>query len=429
MRTAWTRGLWLLALAFTAACGSAGSPGPASTAAPAWPIVIQPMTMPSAGHTDSPQLTVSSGGVILSWIEHRGATAYLRYAQRTAGGWSQTRTVSSGGNWFLSWADVPSVIRLRSGALVANWYRATDPAAEAYDIRLSYSTDDGQTWAMPFGPHSDGTTTQHGFLTMVELPDDSLGLIWLDGRAQALDQAAREGGSMGLYFGRFDTTRATPGGADTGWTQTAEQPIDARVCECCPTAAALTAEGLLAAFRDRSPREIRDIYVSRLDTAAAGAEWTPGRPIHADNWMIEACPVNGPMLSARGRDVAAAWFTARNEMPQAFAAFSTDAGQTWSSPIRVDDVSTLGHVDIELLADGSAVVGWMEFSSQRSSFRLRRVERSGARSAAVEVTPARVSGHPRIARSGNELVVAWTESGGEGAAEPEQVKGAVVTLP
>jgi hypothetical protein len=135
------------------------------------------------------------------------------------------------------------------------------------------------------------------------------------------------------------------------------------------------------------------------------------------------------VLSASGRDVVAAWFTARNEMPQAFAAFSTDAGQTWSSPIRVDDVSTLGHVDIELLTDGSAVVGWMEFSSQRSSFRQRRFERSGARSAAVVVTPARVSGHPRIARSGNELLVAWTESGGEDAAGPEQVKGAVVTLP
>jgi hypothetical protein len=254
---------------------------------------------------------------------------------------------------------------------------------------------------------------------MVELPDESLGLIWLDGRDQVLNRTASQGGSMGLYFGRFDAR----------WRQTAEQPIDARVCECCPTTAAVTADGVLTAFRDRSPREIRDIYVSRLDTATAGAEWTPARPIHADNWMIEACPVNGPVLSARGRNVAAAWFTARNEMPQAFAAFSTDAGRTWSSPIRVDDVSTLGHVDIELLADGSAAVGWMEFSSQRSSFRLRRVERSGARSAAVEVTPARVSGYPRIARSGNELLAAWTESGGEGDGTPEQIKGAVVKLP
>ena len=47
------------------------------------------------------------------------------------------------------------------------------------------------------------------------------------------------------------------------------------------------------------------------------------------------------------------------------------------------------------------------------------------------MTAARVTGYPRIARNGDELVVAWTESGeGEAAAEtPEQVKGAIVKLP
>ena len=34
------------------------------------------------------------------------------------------------------------------------------------------------------------------------------------------------------------------------------------------------------------------------------------RAVHDDGWKIAACPVNGPMLSARGRDVAIAWFTA-----------------------------------------------------------------------------------------------------------------------
>ena len=169
-------------------------------------------------------------------------------------------------------------MRLSSGTLVANWYPATDAAAEAYDVRLAYSTDAGRTWSTPFSPHTDRTKTQHGFVSMVEMPDATLGLIWLDGRDQQLNTADPDGGSMSLYYAHFDKA----------WKQTAEQPVDSRVCECCPTTAVVTSDGLLTAFRDRSPREIRDINVARLDTAGGGT-WTPARPIHVDNWLIEAC--------------------------------------------------------------------------------------------------------------------------------------------
>jgi hypothetical protein len=415
MRTLWIGRLSLsLALLHAACGGSSTAPKPAGTAAAPWAITLEPIPLPAVGHTDSPQLTSSGSGTILSWIEHRGGTAYLRFAQRTASGWSEARTVSSGGNWFLSWADVPSIIRLSNGTLVANWYRATDPSIEAYDVRLSYSTDSGKSWSTPFGPHSDRTTTQHGFASLFEHPDGTFGLIWLDGRGQEINKAVPEGGAMGIYYGRFDRE----------WKQTAESPVDTRVCECCPTTAAVTTDGVLIAFRDRSPREIRDINVSLL----ANGAWTPARPVHVDNWMIEACPVNGPMLIARGQRVAAAWFTGAGDKPQAYAAFSSDAGRSWGEPIRLDDGSTLGHVDIELLDDGSAVATWMEFADQRSWFRMRRVESSGAKSAAVAITSARVTGYPRVARNGNELVLAWTESG-EDAESPEQVKGAVVRLP
>lgn len=407
-----------LSLAGLALSACNNAPSPAEPAAPTvapWAVTVEPIALPPTGHTDSPQLTASDSGTILSWIEHRGGTAYLRFAARSASGWSETRTVASGGNWFLSWADVPAVMRLGNGTLVANWYRATDLALEAYDILLSYSTDAGNTWARPFSPHTDRTTTQHGFVSMVELPESGLGLLWLDGRDQALNKTDPEGGSMGLYFSRFDA----------GWKQGPEERVDARVCECCPTTAVSTADGVLTAFRDRSPREVRDINVSRLDNGT----WTPARPVHVDNWMIEACPVNGPMLSARGRDVAVAWFTAKDDQPHAFVAFSSDAGRTWMDPIRLDDASTLGHVDVELLDDGSAVATWVEFADQRSSLRMRRIERSGARSAALPVTTARVTGYPRLAQSGSELVLAWTESGEPGDETPEQVKGAVVKLP
>jgi hypothetical protein len=60
--------------------------------------------------------------------------------------------VASGTDWFVSWADVPSVSRLADGTLVAQWLKNVDPSIEAYDLRLSTSHDNGRTWTTPFSP-------------------------------------------------------------------------------------------------------------------------------------------------------------------------------------------------------------------------------------------------------------------------------------
>jgi hypothetical protein len=394
---------------------------PSSTQAPpspaAWPVTVQPSTVPTTGTTAEPQLTSSKDGVILSWLEQKGPTAILKFSERTAAGWSPAQTVASGNDWFVSWADVPSVMRSSDGTLVAQWLKAVDLKIEAYDLRLSYSRDNGKKWAAPFAPHHDKTISQHGFATLFESPDKGFGLVWLDGRDTARHQSDPENVEMGVYFATFDPS----------WKQTAEALANPRVCECCSTSIAVTSEGVIAAFRDRSPKEIRDIAVSRLEKGA----WTEAIPVHVDNWQIDSCPVNGPSITARGRQVAASWFTTRDDKGHAYAAFSNDAGRTWSEPVRLDDDTSLGHVDIELLDDGAAVASWVEFTGQRARLRVRRVESSGARSAPVEIAGSaagRVSGVPRIARVANDLIVAWTESMGEEESN-QQVKAAIVRLP
>jgi hypothetical protein len=149
-------------------------------------------------------------------------------------------------------------------------------------------------------------------------------------------------------------------------------------------------------------------------------------PVHRDKWKIAACPVNGPALSANGRDVAIAWFTGVGDEGHVHAAFSSNSGETFGAPIRIDGVGAVGRVDVELLADGSAAVTWIEFADQRSQFRIRRVDRGGAKSSSSIVSgiPAgRASGYPRLARRGNELLFAWTDPG-----ETSQVRTAVARL-
>jgi hypothetical protein len=403
--------------AILAGCSRAEQPAGQNTESPkdaAWPVTVEPLAVPATGQSAQPNLSVSDNGVILSWLEHRDATATFKFAERTAGKWSDARTVASSDNWFISGADVPTVMRLSDGTLVATAYPAVDPLIEAYDLQLSYSRDEGKTWSRAIAPHHDKTKTQHGFATLFELPDRALGLVWLDGRDQELNKTDPDGGAMALYFASFDRN----------WKQTAEEAVNARVCECCQTTAAVTDEGPVVAFRDRSPREVRDINVTRLEQG----KWTPERPLHVDGWQIDACPVNGPALAARGQAVAAAWFAASEREGHAYAAFSNDGGRAFGTPIRLDDAVSLGHVDIEWLTDGSAVASWVEFVNQRAQLRIRRVTPAGARSDAHVIAgtgEGTVAGYPRLVRDGDALVLAWSEST-PGGVSAQQVKAATV---
>jgi hypothetical protein len=218
---------------------------------------------------------------------------------------------------------------------------------------------------------------------------------------------------------------------DSHWKRTAEGVIDTRACECCSTSAVGTSDGALIAFRDRSDKEVRDIAVSRFENG----KWTAATPVFNDNWEVYSCPVNGPALSASGRQVAAAWFTVKNDQGQAYAALSADAGRSWGAPVRLDDAASLGRVDIEVLDDGSAVATWVEYADRRSQLRLRHIEASGTRSPAASVATGiqggDAGGFPQLARHGDELVFAWTESaeGANGSEPVLTVHTAVARLP
>jgi hypothetical protein len=393
----------ILLVAFSASLFAAAGHEAAAPATQTWTPAITPVASPAGAGSGQPQMTVSPRGVLLSWIERTESRAALEFAERTATGWSPVHTVAAGDDWFVNWADVPSVLRLDDGTLAAHWLQKGGPETYAYDVRLAYSKDDGRTWSASFTPHHDGMKREHGFASLFQMPGGGLGLIWLDGRAmgsaEGHDAHGAAEGAMSVRFGTFDTA----------WKQTSEMPVDLRVCECCPTAATVTSDGPIVAYRSRREDEIRDIHVARLENGT----WSAPKVVHEDNWQIAACPVNGPMLSARARQVALAWFTVKDDVGHAYVAFSSDAGRSFGSPIRLDEAAALGRVGVALLPDGSAVATWIEFADQQSSFAARRVEPSGRTSPVTTVTAiasTRASGYPRISVARNEMVFAWTEN-------------------
>jgi hypothetical protein len=369
---------------------------------------VRPVDAPAAPGSAEPDLAVGADGrLYLSWIEPAGEAHALRFAVWEDDGWSEARTVVTGHDWFVNWADFPSLAASRDGTLVAHWLVRAGPSKYAYDVKLAVSRDGGASWSDPVSPHRDGTETEHGFVSIVPEPGGTFEILWLDGRETAVDDRGQATGTGVM------TLRSA--NLDREGTLGAERLIDERVCDCCSTDAVIGADGaVLAAFRDRSESEIRDIALARLGPDG----WTPGGLVHADGWEISACPVNGPALAATGDRVACAWFTAPDRLGSVRVAFSEDGGRSFGDPIRIDSGKPVGRVDVVQLDDGTAVVSWLE----AGAVRLRWVTADGPLSVsriAAATEESRASGFPRLERLGDDLFLAWTQPG-----EPSRVRTA-----
>ena len=382
-------------------------------------LVIRPADSPATGDSREPDLSATADGrVILSWVEKVGEKRYaLRMATRDQASWTEPRTVAEGENWFVNWADFPSVISLKDGSLAAHWLVKSGTATYAYNVNIALSKDGGKTWSKPIVPHLDNTQTEHGFVSLIPLSDGRLGAIWLDGRNMKgmkddHDESKPLSVSMTLRYAAIDANGKISDDAQ----------LDERVCECCQTSATVTSDGVFAVYRDRSQNEVRDIYSVRQ----AGTGWGSPQAVHADNWEINGCPVNGPAVAANGRDVVVGWFTGAGGTQRVKVAFSSDGGATFGTPIQVDEGETQGRVDVLLLPDKSALVCWLSGTAAGGEIRVRRVETNGSLgpSAVIAKTDiSRSSGFPRMARLDNDVYFAWTEFG-----KPSRVKIATVDI-
>jgi hypothetical protein len=366
---------------------------------------IEALPSPARPGSGEPNLTATpSGRVYLSWLEPDGASSHsLRFATLESERWSLPRTIAQRSDFFVNWADFPSVVPLAEGRLAAHWLQRSGSAKYGYDVRITQSSDGGETWSMPVVPHRDRTVTEHGFVSLFPFRD-SLGAIWLDGRKFAA-VAKGEGADMMLVM-----TSVAPDG-----TTGPERVLDERVCDCCQTALAVASSGPILVYRDRLHGEVRDIGILRWSQSG----WTSGTVLHPDGWKIDACPVNGPAIAADGARVAVAWFTGARDAARVYLARSGDAGITFSPPIRIDDGNPVGRVDVELDNQGGAAVSWMEFTSgQQADVRVRHVSANGVRSASRTVAQssgARATGFPRMVAAGDYLVFAWTDTRGPAA--------------
>lgn len=358
---------------------------------------LKMLTSPCSDSCAEPYLfTDKNGNVYLSWIEKKGKESTLKFSALSNDKWSDAITIASGKNWFVNWADYP-VIATNDNSFLAHYLEKSDSAKFAYDVKLISSADSGKTWGNMMVAHDDAKKAEHGFVSIIPYKEQFF-VCWLDGRKTASEE---NGGGHDGHHGEM-TLRAAL--IDKKGNKINEWELDGRVCDCCQTTAAVTSDGLVVIYRDRSDDEVRDMSIVRY----VNENWTSPKTIHVDNWQIKACPVNGPRADAIKNNLAIAWFSMPDKKGQVNIIFSNDGGATFKEPIRIDEGKSIGRVDIVMLDSASAMVSWME----GSAIKAVKVYPDGRKDLPVMIassSEARSSGFPQMTKSGNTLIFAWTD--------------------
>lgn len=384
---------------FCLALASFATAGPREITSPAGP-----------GSMGASLATAADGTVVLSWLEPVSKQEWsLKFSRfdRATSGWSEARVIATGGNWFINWADFPTVTPVSERQWMAVWF-VNNPAAKnisggaddyavGYHAEYSVSEDAGITWSKPQSLTGESKSTE--FAAVLALGASSRPLAaWLAGRDRA-----NNGGFQKLFV-------------KTLHADGADQLVDASVCDCCQLSLARVGEDVLLAYRGRSRDEVRDIMLARR----RDGKWEAPRKLHADNWKMTGCPVNGPRLVAHGASVAAVWFTGAEGKMRVQAKVSRDRGETFGDALRLDLGRPQGRVDAAMLADGSAMFTWQEMTGshgkQGGGIYLRRVAADsslGEPELLASTSIARASGFPRlILLDDQHALLAYTEQNG-----------------
>ncbi len=197
----------------------------------------------------------------------------------------------------------------KKGFLYAVYRRKSKNSKSRFGGFVCYaiSKDSGKTWSDEKILVTDKTSTSQSFFDIALLPDGELGMVWLDSR-KPIDKNHK---GKTLYFAKTNL--------DKGFIN--EKPIAGSTCECCRTDIYVDNQNTIhLAYRNlidpkepyfdgQGTMEIRDMFYLFSDDN--GKTFSKPVPISQDNWHVNGCPHTGPSLTNNGNNLAATWYTGK----------------------------------------------------------------------------------------------------------------------
>ena len=355
-------------------------------------LSLEIVSPPTGKNSLAPNLCSFGDHFALSWIERKSnGASRVQVASWSGLGFDKKNLVAESKQMFTNWADIPSIIEAPSGDLYAHWLDRIGSKTYAYGVRIERSTNRGKSWKSVGWLHDDTSATEHGFVSLI--PEDRhVRAFWLDGRMMT-----KPTGKMMLRTAILEGDQIKD-----------ERVLDDNVCTCCPTSAVQLSAGAIVAYRDRSPREIRDIsFVLRSDDS-----WSEPTTLKADNWLMPGCPVNGASVATSGDLVAISRFTVVHNKAQVILRLFKEGQIKSGKEIVLDKNAPIGRCATVCTKDSIYTV-WIGLKKNQTVLRLAQVSPTGEIMLKTTLAPIdgnRSSGMPRAIISSGYLWMSWTDS-------------------
>ena len=344
-----------------------------------------------------PNLVSYNGSLSLSWISSKEENiASLNYSQYKEGRWIKPQVIASGSDWFVNWADFPAHA-INQDLIITSHLKKSASGKYTYDVVLNLQKLSGEKIRENFLLNTDGVKAEHGFVSIMANNEKGFFITWLDGRNTIEKKLEGDHKPMTIRFAEI---------TDKG-DVIKESELDASTCDCCQTSIAITNDGPIVVYRDRSEEEVRDIY----SVKNINGTWEKPNAVHDDGWIINGCPVNGPKVAVNSKNLAVSWFTVSNNHPLVNVSFSKNNGNSFGAPLKVNDHDAIGRVDVAFLNDEEVIVSYMEVDDIGTYLRIKKVSFDGKISEPITISKidgGRNTGVPQLEIIDSEIFIVWT---------------------
>ena len=344
-----------------------------------------------------PNLVSYNGSLSLSWISSKEENkAFLNYSQYKKGRWIKPQVIASGSDWFVNWADFPAHA-INQDLIITSHLKKSASGTYTYDVILNLQKLSGEKIRENFLLNTDGVKAEHGFVSIMANNEKGFFITWLDGRNTIGKKLEGDHKPMTIRFAEI---------TDKG-DVIKESELDASTCDCCQTSIAITNDGPIVVYRDRSEEEVRDIY----SVKNINGTWEKPNAVHDDGWIINGCPVNGPKVAVNSKNLAVSWFTVSNNHPLVNVSFSKNNGNSFGAPLKVNDHDAIGRVDVAFLNDEEVIVSYMEVDDIGTYLRIKKVSFDGKISEPITISKidgGRNTGVPQLEIIDSEIFIVWT---------------------
>ena len=360
-------------------------------------VVVKEIRFLHENSNAQPSLVCVEGALSLSCLSsNEGNKSTLNFSQLKEGKWTNTQTMATGSNWFVNWADFPAHA-INENLILSSYLKKSDSGTYTYDVILSLQKLSGEKVKEDFLLNTDCVKADHGFVSIIPNHNQGFFITWLDGRNTVDNDLDGYHKPMTIRFAEITNKGDIID----------ESELDSATCDCCQTSIAVTNKGPVVVYRDRSDKEVRDIYIARKINGI----WGVPTPIHNDGWEINGCPVNGPKVASNSNNLAISWFTVSNEKPTVNLSFSKSNGASFGTLIKINDDDAIGRVDVAFLNPQEVLVSYIEGDDVGTYLRIKKVSIDGKVSAPITISKidgGRNSGVPQLEILDNEAFIVWT---------------------